>query len=220
MFDIPRKAPETQEPTNQPPGWLEAHSETIKEVVALASAGAEKIRSEIAKGADLSPRARKLSLRKLSESVGKSSTYLNSRDYPKVIEYITSINAELELLYSESQEPEGTGQSYTLDEMSRAELLVLAKSQRDELVKLRDEIYVSQLMHLVDSGLLDSQKMIMKRNEDYTKKITELESELSTARSRVSDMDAAYFDVLKQNNELKVKISALSNKSKPSLKSV
>lgn len=220
MFDIPRKAPESQEPTNQLPAWLESQSETIKEVVALVLAAAEKIRSEIASGEDLSPRARKLSLRKLSESVGKSPTYLNSRDYPQVIEYITSINVELELLYSESQEPEGTGQSYALDEMSRAELLVLAKSQRDELVKLRDEIYVAQLMHLVDSGLLDSQKMIMKRIEDYTKKITELESELSTARSRVSDMDAAYFDVLKQNNELKLKISALSNKSKPSLKSV
>ena len=39
MFDIPRRAPEIQEPTNQPPGWLEAQSEIIKKVVALASAG-------------------------------------------------------------------------------------------------------------------------------------------------------------------------------------
>ena len=220
MFDIPRRAPEIQEPTNQPPGWLEAQSEIIKKVVALASAGAEKICSEIASGADLSPRARKLSLRKLSESVGKSPTYLNSRDYPQVIEYIDSINADLERLSSERHGSKGIRQSFTINEMSRAELLVLAKTQRDELVKLRDEIYVAQLMRLVDSGLMDSQKKIMRRTEDYTKKIIELESELSTARSRVSEMDESYFVVLKQYNELKLKISALSNKSKPSLKSV
>lgn len=222
MFDIPRIPQKVEEIIADEPQWLDSQNETIKEVFSLALGASEDIRSKIQAGEELSPRSRKLSLRKLSDAVGKSPTYLNSRDYPLLIEHINKINEAIESLYCEQNSPHDKklAHSPTIDEMSRAELAVLAKTQRDEITKLKDQIYVTQLVEMIDKGMMDSQKKIMLRIEDHKIKVCTLEDELSSARSRIAEADAALLDLLKKNEELKFQIATLKNKPKPTLKSV
>jgi len=221
MFEIPKKALKALDPAQQP-AWLSTQNETIKQLFRIALNEELAIREKIEAGEDIGTRSRKISLRKLSEAVGKNSTYLNSRDYPEFSLHIENINSALENEYAKrdySTKPPKTNDS-TIDAMSRAELLDLAKAQRDELNQLKDLTYTNQLMHLMDSGLFDNQKRNSIRIKDYQNTINSLQADISITRSRMQETDESMIQLINENQELKRLLAEAGIKTKPKLKSV
>lgn len=221
MFEIPTKHMKEQA-TAQPPAWLADQNDTIRHLFSIVLEQALAIRNKIEDGEDLGARSRRLSLRKLSESVGKNTTYLNGRDYPEFTAFVESTNSDLESEYIKRRGSIKRPKSneFSIETMSRAELLELTKLQRDELNQLRETSYTQQLIHMIDAGLLDTHNRNAARIDEYLRTIRTLQEDLSIARSRMQETDNSMIDLMGENQDLKRLLSEARVKTKPTLKSV
>lgn len=175
MFEIKRT---NDAKINQLPDWILKQNDTIQKIYTLAVDEYSKIVEAINSGESLSVRKRSLSRGKLSEAAGKNRTYLVPRDYPDFCNWLEKQNLELDHLYqNKPKQGKSKSASQGLKQLSKSELIERVKERDEENNKLRNNVYIEQLNHIIDSGLNDNQIRQQKR-------IRELEKLLQAEREK------------------------------------
>lgn len=230
MFEIHRRSQNESESsvTDDLPTWVRDHNDTVKAAYEAAVKLRDSIKHKISANESLSKRERQLSIRKLSETVGKNASYLNVRDYPEFVEFVQSTNVELEALFEKRNrkpEPDGDDNYAATDskhirKMPRSELLTLAIEQKEQIKKLEDETLTAQLFHMIDAGLMDNQARSAMKIQELKKEIDRLNDRLQATEKRCADQEKLVTDLTTQKAELTRQLTSAGIRTKPDLRGV
>jgi hypothetical protein len=178
MFDLKRKAP-----TNTYPEW--ASNENERAVYDAVNIRIKEIEILIDSSSDpLSARDKKIAKSVICTGLGLSGSYIAK--HPKMNNYVDGhqrrINRLSDSLKTVKQQAESN--QVRPEAMNKPELVAEVKALRKRLKKRESELYVDQIKHLLDSGLVESQVLVKGR-------ISKLEADLEDSRVRMVKMNAA-----------------------------
>ncbi|MGP9635151.1 hypothetical protein ACT3R7_19070 [Halomonas sp. AOP43-A1-21] len=201
MFNLDLSA----KPSQIYPDWFEfegSKSDSAKGMYRYVLERRDAIKEELSNGVNLKGKAKKIVLSNVSESVGKNAAYLNKREFPTLVRFISELNDQLARLSPIGRVP---SPKYS---MSTAEL----KSRAIELEKQLREHNFSQLL---TERVISQLGPLRQRNIKVEQENRELIQTLHEVRDQNAALIDQISDLLREIHALNSQIKSLGHEPDP-----
>lgn len=202
IFDL---QPKKQAPL-QTPEWVMNGSEKVKKLFQAVGVRIEEIEYLISQNQPLTPSLYKIRKSSLCNQLGYSDSYINKHKDLNAFVEAEQRRLNRKIMAMEMADREKNTTKNKVSQQRRGELIKQVSGLRKALARARDEVYIHQLNHLIDSGLSEQQLVVGRRLQLLEESIDDLRKKNAQLRVNNQRLTKSIEVQLKINAELKSRL--------------